>query len=903
MNEYAKTEDQHVPDSEARLEHGRRIQELLDALEDIDASEHEAALARLCSCEALRREVLALIAAEPAAAAYLDNLADDLLPKFRGSPANPSGGQIGIYRLVRELGRGGMGVVYEAERADGAFEQRVALKLLALSLASTEGRQRFIAERRILAGLEHPAITRILDGGVDKNETPWFAMEYVEGTAIDAYCDDRNLGIPERLALFLQICDAVEHAHRRLVIHRDLKPANVLVTEVAIGRDSAGQRQVKLLDFGIAKLINADGERTTHTELRFMTPEYASPEQVRGESVTTASDVYQLGLLLYELLTGHRPYSPRHRSAGELERAICEQPPTRPSVTLSRERGTNSQPVSGASLEAICRMRNSSPARLRRQLRGDIENIVLKALRKEPERRYGSADRLAQDIRRYLDGLPVMARPDTLFYRSRKFLQRHAFGAGAAAVIVLVAAATATFHTIRLQTERDRAQAEAAKAEQMSQFLAGLFRSADPRDAGGADLTARQLLDRGAEQVERNLTDQPEAQADMLHVLGRTYLEIGLHDSTAPLLNRALEIRRDQLGPNHPDVARTLGDIGLLNYQQGLYEQSRVTLEKAIPMLEASVGDDTAEIASMLSTLGRVHRSLGNHDESEKTLNRALEIQSRISGADSHAAATIMDNLGQLLVERGRPKDAEDLYARALSIHERELGANHIAVGRSLVDLANTRLYQGKLEGLDTMFRRGLAILEQGYGGDHASVGRALNNLGNVLTVSGRHHEAIEILQRALAVQSAALGTSHPQVAYPLASLGDAHFAQGDLPQAADYFQRSVTIRENTLNKRPFDPLLAHGLVRLGLIEVERGNPAAAEPILDRAVKAWRFAPGTTDPRLAPTTLDLGRWLVEQARCEEALPLLQRAHQLLAGHQPPPAAEIAQVDTLIGLCG
>ncbi|MGH9381857.1 MAG: tetratricopeptide repeat protein [Thermoanaerobaculia bacterium] len=894
-------------------ERWQRMQVLLDALETLPPEDREDHLAHACPDDpGLRREVLSLLALEAEADAYLDELASELAPDA-GTLPDLTGRRIGPYRLLRPLGRGGMGVVYEAERADGAFEQRVALKLLAVALTGTGAHARFLAERRILAGLEDPAIARIVDGGVTEDGTPWFAMERVDGVAIDRYCDQHRLAIRERLELFLQVCDAVEHAHRRLVVHRDLKPANVLV---------AGDGKVKLLDFGIAKLLDADGSvgaaPATRTALRLMTPEYASPEQVRGEAVTTASDVYQLGLLLYELLTGRRPYALRRRGGGELERAICEQPPLRPSTTLFRDEAVEpSSTPTGPTLEEICRARRVSPARLRRRLRGDLENIVLTALRKEPGRRYGSADRLAQDIRRHLDGLPVTARADTWMYRGRKFLRRHALATGAAAAVLVLVAGLTGFYTVRIQSERDRAeverdraqaerdraQAEAAKAEQMSQFLAGLFRSSDPRQARGAELTARQLLDRGVKQVDRELAAQPEVQADLLQVLGSTYMELGLYDSAERLLGRALELRRRRLGPEHPEVAGVLGDLGLLRFRRGEYRQARDLLDEASARLTSSLGGDSPAVAEVLGNLGLTYRILGDYEASLAALRRALSIQRRVSGGDSEPVATVLSNLAVLFIEMGAYDRAEEHFERALAIHQRELGDDHPVVGSTLTNLAIVRAVRGKLDGLEAMYRRSLAIQSKAYGPIHTRVGVTLNNLGHFLTVSGRNDEAVEVLQRALEVQRAALGRDHPELAYPLASLGDAHAAAGQLRTARVYYRQSVAVRDDALGRRrQFDPILAHSLVGLGRLDVELGDRAAGERALTRALEIYRHAPASFDPQLVPSLLHLGRWLVDRQRCAEAAPLLRLARRLEAVKQNPSSPETGELTSLLARC-
>jgi len=884
-----------------------RLQTLLDAVEALPEADRAGSLEEACPEDAdLRAEALALLAVEPEAGAYLDGFARELASRGGDFP-DLSGKRIGAYRLLRPLGRGGMGVVYEAQRADGEFEQRVALKLLALALTGTEAHRRFLAERQILAGLEHPAIARVLDGGVTEDGTPWFAMEHVEGLPIDAYCDRHRLGIRERLELLLQACEAVEHAHRRLVVHRDLKPANVLVTD---------DGRVKLLDFGIAKLLDAEAAPATRTALRLMTPAYASPEQVRGEPVTTASDVYQLGVLLYELLTGKRPYLLRHGGTGELERAILEQVPSRLSAAVSREQAPTGPIGAGASVEAACRSRRSSLARLRRRLRGDLDTIAFKALAKEPGRRYGSADRLAQDIRRHLDALPVLARRDTWIYRGRKLLERHTVGAATALVGLVLAAGMAGFHTVsvererdvaqlerdRAQAERDRARAAAARAEQMSRFLTGLFRGADPRQARGAELTARELLDRGVQQVDRLLAAQPELQAQMLQVLARTYLELGLYDAAEPLLDRALELVRNRVGTDHPEHAAALGNLGMLRYRQGEYRRAETLLDEAVRILDTPAGLDAPALAEVLETLGQTYRSLGDHERSMATLERALTIQARATGEDSEPVAAVLNSLGAVLIAAGDYERAEQVYERALAIHEREHGAEHPLVGAALQNLAFVRSAQGRTEGLEAMYRRGLAIQQRAHGPVHPKVGASLNNLGHFLAESGRHAEAIEVLREALEVQSAALGPDHPDIAYVLVSLGDTQRAAGRLREAREQYRRIVTVREKALPAQPFDSFLVYSLVRLGRVEAELGNDVASERASARALAMWRRAPEVVDPQLAPALLELGRWLVDRERCADAVPVLERAQRLQSARRRPAGAEDGELMGVLARC-
>lgn len=910
----------------------READRLLAHLLTLPARERPAALDAACDDGTVHDAVRRLLRAAEAPASPVDPgsvRARRLWTGFAVEAAEretpmPQGALVGSYRILEEIERGGMAVIYRAERVDGELTREVAIKILKLGMDTEEIVRRFEQERQILADLNHPNIARLFDAGHTEDGRPYFVMELVEGAPIDRYCDEHRLSIDERLELLCVVARAVDDAHQNMVVHRDLKPSNILV-------DRSGE--VKLLDFGIARLLDAEVDRglvaPTRAALRLMTPEYASPEQVRGERVTTASDVYQLGLLAYELLTGRRAYVLADRSPGELERAICQRVPTRPSLVVGREdtlprRGGGFRPPSPAetsstpsTVDEICRMRRTSPARLRRRLRGDLDNIVLKALRKEPEHRYRGTDRLAQDVRRHLDGLPVTALSDTWIYRGRKFLARHAVGATATALLLAAATGLAGFHVARIQSERDvaqternrakaerdRAEAEAAKAQQMSEFLMGLFRGADPRQAKGAELTARELLDRGVRQVDRELAAQPETRADMLQVLGQTYIELGIYDAAERVLSRALESRRSRLGVDHPDVAGLLSDFGMLLYRQGRYERAREVLEKASRVLEASQGGDAPESADTLHRLGATYWRLGKYEDALATLEHALKIHSKVSGGTSLPAAKISHTLGTLLYRMSSFEQAEEILGRALTIYERELGTDEPRVGTLLMDLANVRGAQGKLEGLEDMYRHNAAIQEKVYGTQHTRVGMALNNLGHFLTVTGRIDEAIDVLQRALEIQNTALGPDHPDVAFPLASLGDAYAAAGRLREARHYYLRSAKVRDETGGAKSFDPVLVYSLSKLGRIEAELRNDVAAARILNRALAIWQRASKVTDPRLTSSLFDLARWLTERERCPEAVPLLQRAMQVEHTLQRPGAPQVSELESLLTECG
>src|SRR3984957_15640351 len=456
-----------------------------------------------------------------------------------------TGRRIGPYRVLRTLGAGGMGEVYLAERADAEFEQQVAIKVVHSGAVGRGASSRLKIERQILAQLDHPNIAHLLDGGTLPDETAYIVMECAAGTPLDAYCDALPLDVAARLELFQTVCAAVHYAHQNLIVHRDLKPSNILVTRSGVP---------KLLDFGIAKLLDDRQARhhtlaVTHADLRIITPDHASPEQVRGQAITTASDVYVLGVLLYKLLAGIGPYVIPSTRLTQIERAICEKDPPPPSEMVSADESSESKSIAEA--------RGTSAKRLRRTLDGDLNNIVLMAMRKEADRRYGSAEQLSGDIQRYLEGKPVIARRDTVSYRTSKFVKRHwlPVSAAAAATFMIVAFSVTTYEqSLRIAAERDRAaqqreraEHERARAEEVSSFLVNLFKLSDPEENRGNQVTARELLDSGAKRLEAGLQNQPETKAALLSTVGAVYDSLGQFKDALPILDEALHLQ----GPSH----------------------------------------------------------------------------------------------------------------------------------------------------------------------------------------------------------------------------------------------------------------------------------------------------------------------------------------------------------------
>ena len=604
-----------------------RIDAILERLFELDGEAREAELFALTADdEGLRDEVRRLLAADADRSAEFDRfleegaapLAEAVLGEREDTVENvlPAGGRIGPYVLDRTLGSGGMSIVYLARRRDGAFRQDVAVKVLRHPGRHPDLVRRFRIERQILAHLRHPNIARIIDGGVADGGWPYLVMEYVDGEPITEYCASTNASLERRLALFDAVCAAVHHAHQRLVVHRDLKPSNILVTP---------DGQVKLLDFGIAKLLDAGDQGfdytvpLTETGLRLFTPDYAAPEQVKGDPITTATDVYALGVLLYELLAGERPYRLQGRRPSDIERIVCEEDPAPPSTTAVR---------TGADLSTGTTLVDQRAKRQRSHLRGDLDTICLKALRKEPEQRYASAQDLAADLQRHREGLPVSARPATAGYRFGKFVRRNLLPVGTASVVVVVSLAFATYATVQGgKTERARAVAEleAQKATAVTDFLLDLFRASDPTQDRGDTLSVRELLERGYERVD-TMADQPLVQAEVLTVMGRAYRETGRYDRAEDALHRALAIHED-LGI--PDRETYVGNLGLLGRTLSRLER----FDDALPLQRRVVDEWTAlagaedpRTAQALGALGETHYDIGEYDTAESLYTRALEV-------------------------------------------------------------------------------------------------------------------------------------------------------------------------------------------------------------------------------------------------------------------------------------
>jgi serine/threonine protein kinase/Tfp pilus assembly protein PilF len=785
-----------------------------------------------------------------------------------------TGERIGPYRIVRSLGRGGMGEVFLAERADEQFQQQVAIKLVRRGLLSRQVQGRLKLERQILATLDHPNIARLFDGGTTTDGTPYIVMEYVDGEPIDIHCDSRSLDVEQRLKLFLTVCSAVHRAHQNLIVHRDLKPSNIMVA-----RDGTP----KLLDFGIAKLL--DERHMMHTmavtqaDYRVLTPDHASPEQIRGDLITTASDTYVLGVVLYELLCGCKPFTLQGNRLGDLDRAICEQTPPAPSVVVqSRE-----------DAPGIARQRGTTPARLRRELAGDLDNIVLMAMRKEPERRYSSVEQFAADLQRYLDGMPVLARADAWSYRAGKFLKRHALVAGLAAAFValLIGFSITTYvQSGRIAQERDVAQAERTRAqtaqrraEAVSEFLIDSFRLADPSHARGKEITAREILDQGAARITKELGAQPDLQATLLDTIGSVYLSLDLPTDAQPLIEQGLAVRRKLYGEQHLDVARSLYNLNRVYEKKGDLDTAERLALNSLAINTQLTGAQSMETAGSLCRLGILQHAKGDVGAAERNLNECLRIRVARLGPNDELVTIPLDNLARIAQDKLDLDAAERLFRAAIEIDERNQRFDHPQYIRHLHNLATALHQKGDLDGAEPLYRKALALYRRVLGPAHSETVSAACNLGRLLTDRGRFDEAQQTYDIALAATRKAHGGPHVDIGSVLSDMGRLSFERKHYAEAEQQLREALQIYRATLP--PGHGYTAAALTMLGRTQLELNKPRDAEQTLKSALEEWSKEWGNTSPWYALARAFLGRAWALQGRVAEAEPALIETYPVL----------------------
>lgn len=898
------------------VDYGLVEEVFLEALELDPSARAELLAARCGSDPAVHAEVVSLLEAHEGAG---------LVPEI--GEERPFGGRyperLGDYRIVRPLGEGGMGIVFLAIREGEGFEQTVALKLLRGILRDPLVARRFEEERRILARLEHPCIARFVDGGVTGEGEPYYAMEYVQGEDILTHCDDRRLGIEGRLRLFADVCDAVHHAHHQLVVHRDIKPSNIMVTP---------EGRPKLLDFGIAKSL----EDLTSSEVtsKWLTTAYASPEQVSGDPVTTHSDVYALGVLLCELLSGSRPIDTDRASLEQVTRAILHESPARPSA-LAEGGPADDDP---ARVDEIARRRGTTPRRLARALRGDLDMIVAKALSKEPDRRYDSARDLGDDLRRFLEGRPVLARPESVIYRVRKFSRRHRPLVTAAALlaVTLVGGTLAVAWQARVATaERDRAEIEAERARHVTTLMTGIFRLSDPTTTAGDTVGVHQVLREGVTRVEETLVDDPVLQATLLLELAKIHRNLGLLGDAERLVGRAASLRETR-APRSLAHAEALGLQGLILVDAGRVTPAITVLERAVELRDELLPAGDTTTASLLTALGWEIRSLGQFERAREMFQRALEIRRSSLGPEHPAVANSMLGLASTFHDEGHFDEAEEIFRTALASPELEPSP---VTGAALVNLGMMSRLRERYAESEPLLREGYDMTVALFGREHPTTLEAAEQLGVALTALGHFEEAEPLLSDNLtiavrtlgeahqqtrgarealatldhamgrfdlaaarqdsvvAAKSLARGGDHPGVVYSLVSAGDAFLGGGEPSTAEERYREALAMSHRLGNDGGVYEMLArHGLARAALV---RGDGEQADSLL-------RIASAIAERTLRPThryVLDLertrARLLLSRGRTAEARRILTDALTAEREVRPSPHPRIGRTLALL----
>ncbi len=882
-----------------------RQRQLFEHALDLPESERHDFLERECADDpALRDSVLQLLAEDTDS---VDGLAERILPMGRSllnEPMHQVGQRIGAFQLLQEIGSGGMGTVFLAERVDGEFRQKLAIKLIR-GFPTHDAMDRFKRERALLSQLAHPHIARLLDGGSTAAGQPWLAMEFIDGVSLGTWLAQQRPDLERRLSVFRKICAAVQHAHQHLVIHRDIKPGNILVRD---------HDDPVLLDFGIGKLLDESGDARATTAMQAMTPAYASPEQLAGRPASIASDIFALGLLLYELLAGR----PLRDSAGHVEgRSIdSKQAPTRPSEAAKRAEHDWLRLAGG-------------------RIRGDLDWITLKAMRSEPERRYSSAAALADDVARFESGRVVEAAPERLSYVAGKWLRRHPFASFASLLSLLLLAG----FSWQLKLQRDRAVqaeqkaiAEADAANEVTQFLLGLFAGADPKNSRGREISAREMLERGARELDQKLLDRPLLRARLLSAIGIVYTSIGLPEPSIAALSEAVQLLDQDPRADPLLLALALNEQGRAFSLIQQYPQSLIANQRSLQLREQYLPPQHPDIGHSCSALGVALRGMRRFDQAEVYFRRALAIFERArdtAAGDAGDVASVLHNLGLLARERRQFDRARDYYQRALSIKRQRFGDQHpltlntieglatnaraasnldeaedwlrqshhlriqvhgavsIDVARSFNELANVHQDRGQLVAAERDYRAALTLHDQLKTADTMIAAGVLNNMATLLEERGDPAGAQVMQRRSLAIRIQTQGNEHDSVFRARHNLARQLFAQGKLQPAADEFALALAGRQRLLGEA--HPETRDSALYAGLLTQVLHPQASIEP-LHLALEQLRQARGTADLAVLRAERALIDILPRSERAAALKSLLKIAASVI-GDQHPLVAE------------
>ena len=841
----------------------KRLQSLFHAVADLSPAEQRAFLDVECGDDSsLIADTLAMLAEDARGESVLDRGVAVAADRVLGhAPFTPGTTRFGPYRITRVLGEGGMGVVYLGTRDDlGTF---AAVKILRDAWLSPARRERFASEQRTLAQLNHPLIARLYDADTLPDGTPWFVMEYVEGAPLTEYCATHSLTIAERLKLFRDVCEAVQHAHRHLVVHRDLKPSNILVTN---------EGTVKLLDFGIAKQLESlDGpsDEKTRTALRLMTPAYAAPEQIRGGRIGTHTDVYALGVILYQLLVDRLPFDLANRSGSEVETILLEQNPDRPSIAA------RSLATRGAA--------DANERGLSKSKWADLDVLCLTAMHKDPQRRYATVDALIGDVDHYLIGEPLEARRDSASYRLGKFVRRNWGVVTAAGVVFALIVSIAIVYTVRLAGARNAALAEAERTQRIQRFTLSLFEGGD-KNAGPADsLRVVTLVDRGLEQA-RTLSVDPAIAAEFDVTLGSIYQKLGKLVRADSLLSAALEKRKSLYGPEHPDVAATLVALSSLRVDQARFEDAERLARSGLEMNKRLLPANHPSIVKATIAVGRVLQERGAYDKSIPVLEDAVRLNS-LPGAAAEDLAASLSLLADAHYYSGHYAVSDSLNRRVLAMYRQLYGDRHPRVADILVNLGASQLDRGNYIEAERFDRQALDITRGFYGDDHYETAAQLTMLGRSLVYQRKFDTAAAILRQALAIRERVYGPMHPSVASTVNELGNIAINLERYDDAEADFRRMLAIYRSVYGDKHY--LIGIATSNLAGAFYGRHQYAQAEALYREAVRRFTDAQGPSHMNTGIARMKLGRALLHQRRFNEAQVETLAGYEIMAKQANP----------------
>jgi serine/threonine protein kinase/tetratricopeptide (TPR) repeat protein len=847
-------------------ERWEKIQRLFHGAADLPENERAAFIQTESGGDAaLESEVFSLLEADAQQALIDRTLAEvangvlETSPRERSVPEH----EFGAWRITSILGEGGMGVVYLAERPD--LGSKAAIKILRDAWLSPLRRERFAAEQRTLAQLSHPSIAALHDAGTLPEGTPWFVMEYVEGVPITVHCREHNCSIEERLRLFREVCEAVQHAHSHLVIHRDLKPSNILVRE---------DGSVKLLDFGISKQLDSvDGvAEQTRTAVRLMTPAYAAPEQIRGEAVGLHSDVYSLGVILYELIVGRLPFDISARSATEAEKILLEREPERPSAA-ARRMELVSQPMPKASS-------------IGKSAWSDLDVVCLTAMHKDPQRRYRTVDALIRDVDHFLRNEPLEARPDSARYRLRKFVSRNGRAVGATAAAVTGIVLLTGFYTVRMATARNTALAEASRAERLQKFTLDLLQGGDEEVGPSDSIRVVTLVDRGVQEA-RTLTREPATQAAVYETLGSIYMKLGKYPRADSLLKTSLDERRSLPGPNNADVAQSLVALGELREAQAEYDSAESLITRGLGMARENLPRGHPAIAKALVSLGQTLEEKGDYDRAIAVLDTAVILQTT-NGESSPELSETMSALANTHFYAGHFAISDSLNRKALAMDRRIYGPLHPHVADDLMNLGAIQQEFQNYPAAEAFYRQALVITRGWYGDNHPETASNLTLLGRALVSEKRYDDAAAILRQAVSIQEKVYGPVHPRVASAINELGRVAQQQGNLDEAEADFRRMMLIYQTVYHDKHY--LIGVAESNLAGVYKDRKQYDRAEKLFRDAIRRYTQELSPDHQLLGIARVRLGETLLAEKKNDEATQNFLAANAILAKQSSPPPA-------------